>query len=145
MSEEEWINKGLDAATVPLVKFFNENGLSTCMSCQGHNQTNMSMFWIEFDKSVTEDDILNFMRKHPGKYGSFCSNGRFAKRLIGSHSVPNGIWNKRECWCYFAATVEAANGDLQTWQNDADVWKGVNGEDFQELKKIYAEKNKVSA
>lgn len=130
---------------MPLVKFFNDSGLKTYMSCQGHNRTNLSMFWIQFDKSVTEDGVLNFMRKHCGKYGNFCSNGRFAKRIYGAHSIINGAWNKTECWCYFAATVEATNGDLQTWQNDTDVWKGVDGEDFQELRNIYAERNKVSA
>ena len=44
--------------------FFNENGLPTNMSCQGHNKTNMSMFWIEFDRMVTEDNIIRFMRSH---------------------------------------------------------------------------------
>lgn len=65
MEEKEWLSKGLDKEVIPLVKFFNENGLPTYMSCQGHNQTNMSMFWIQFDKSVSEDDILNFMKQHP--------------------------------------------------------------------------------
>lgn len=137
MDEKEWLSKGLDKEVIPLVKFFNENGLPTLMSCQGHNQTNMSMFWIEFDKSVTEDDILNFMHHHPDKYGSFFSNGRFAKRIWGAHSIRDGEWNKVGCWCYFAATIEAANDDLQRWQNDAGVWKGIGGEDFQKLMELY--------
>lgn len=141
MGNENWINKGLDLAVIPLVEYFNANGLPTRMSCQGHNQTNMSMFWIEFSKSVTEDDILNFMKKHPGKYGAFCSNGRFAQRVIGFHSVPDGTWKKEESWNYFAATVEAANADLETWLNDAGNWKGVTGVDFCELQHIYAERN----
>lgn len=141
MSEEEWLNKGLDKEVIPLVEFFNKNGLPTCMSCQGHNQTNMSMFWIQFDKSVTEDDILNFMKKHVGRHGSFCSNGRFAKRVIGTHCVPNGVWSKIESWNYFAATIEAANDDLHKWQTDEGTWKGIDGEDFQESRRIFAEKN----
>ena len=60
---EEWEKEGLDPAVIPLVKFFNDSGLKTYMSCQGHNQTNMSMFWIQFDKSVTEEDILGFMKR----------------------------------------------------------------------------------
>ena len=115
MEIEKWEKKGLDSEVIPLVKFFNDNGLKTCMSCQGHNKTNMSMYWIQFHKSVTEEDILEFMRKHPGKYGSFFSNGRFAKRLMGFHSVPTGEWKKEESWNYFAATIEAANKDLERW------------------------------
>lgn len=38
MSEKEWLSKGLDKAVIPLVEFFNKNGLSTVMSCQGHNK-----------------------------------------------------------------------------------------------------------
>ena len=140
MEIEEWEKKGLDPAVIPLVKFFNDSGLKTYMSCQGHNQTNMSMFWIQFDKSVTEEDILGFMKKHSGKYGSFFSNGRFAKRLMGFHSVPDGTWKKEESWNYFAATVEAANRDFLTWQNDGDDWKGIDGKEFQELRNRYMER-----
>ena len=43
MEIEKWEKKGLDSEVIPLVKFFNDNGLKTCMSCQGHNKTNMSM------------------------------------------------------------------------------------------------------
>lgn len=42
----------LDPEVIPLVEYFNRVGLPTCMSCQGHNSTNMSMFWIEFDKKL---------------------------------------------------------------------------------------------
>lgn len=44
MEIEEWEKKGLDPAVIPLVKFFNDSGLKTYMSCQGHNQTNMSIW-----------------------------------------------------------------------------------------------------
>lgn len=144
MEIEKWEKKGLDSEVIPLVKFFNDNGLKTCMSCQGHNKTNMSMYWIQFHKSVTEEDILEFMRKHPGKYGSFFSNGRFAKRLMGFHSVPTGEWRKEESWNYFAATIEAANKDLERWQNDEGEWKGTNGKEFQEMRNRYMERKMAS-
>ena len=60
----QYMESELDKRVIPLVRFFNENGLPTNMSCQGHNKTNMSMFWIEFDKTVTQDDIVKFMRNH---------------------------------------------------------------------------------
>lgn len=122
---------GLDPLVIPMVKFFNDSGLKTYMSCQGHNNTNMSMFWIQFDESVTEDDILNFMKTHLTYYGTFVSNGRFAKRIIGFYNARNTNWSKEEFWCYFAATQEAADADLQKWQNDGNDFDGVDGERYQ--------------
>lgn len=34
MEIEKWEKEGLDAEVIPLVKFFNDNGLRTYMSCQ---------------------------------------------------------------------------------------------------------------
>lgn len=127
-----YIESELDKAVIPLVRFFNQNGLPTCMSCQGHNDTNMSMFWIEFDKAVTEDDIVSFMRNHLQWNGMFCSNGRFAKRVFASH---NAIY---ECWCYFAATVKAADADLHRWTHDAGEWEGVTGKRYQNWQRMLA-------
>ena len=49
----------MDKKVIPLVEFFNQRGLKTHMSCEGHNKTNMSIFRIQFDKSVTEDDLIH--------------------------------------------------------------------------------------
>ena len=73
--------RAIDPGVIPMVKFFNENGLPTHMSCQGHNRTNLSMFWIEFDPSVTEEDIVSFQRNHLDKLGGFSSNGRQNRSL----------------------------------------------------------------
>jgi len=118
----------LDQKVIPMVKFFNENGLKTSMSCQGHNKTNMSMFWISFANEVTENDILHFMQNHLDRYGQFISFGRFAKRVFGGYSVKDQAWKTTECWCYFAATIEAADEDLSRWTKPNE-WHGV--EDLQ--------------
>lgn len=101
--------KEMDERVIPMVEYFNSENLKTMMSCQGHNDTNVSMFWIEFDWSVSQDDIVEFMKKHTDKYGNFFSCGRFAKRVIWVYGFV------RETWCYFAATPEAADTDLQLW------------------------------
>lgn len=44
----------LDPSVVDMVRYFNAHGLPTRMSCEGHNKTNMSMFWIEFASCVGE-------------------------------------------------------------------------------------------
>lgn len=106
--------KQLDPEVISLVQYFNQAGLPTCMSCQGHNSTNMSMFWIEFDKSVTSEDIIEFQRKHTNKYGGFCCNGRFVIRILAnSTGVGTGV---EFSYQYMAATIEAANQDLAHWK-----------------------------
>ena len=77
--------KNLDSKVIPLVEFFNQRDLKTHMSCEGHNKTNMSMFWIQFDNSVTENDLIHFMKNHStiNKYGKFFSScGRFAQKNL---------------------------------------------------------------
>lgn len=122
------IESELDEKVIPMVRFFNEHGLPTCMSCQGHNDTNMSLFWIQFHKSVTRYDILSFMQKYLQWNGTFYSNGRFALRLLGRHDGFD------ERWCYFAATIKAAEEDLQRWLNYSGDWEGVEGERYKSWK-----------
>lgn len=106
----------LDPEVIPLVRYFNQAGLPTCMSCQGHNKPNMSMFWIEFDRSVTHEDIIEFEREHTNQYGGFCSNGRFVIRIVANTT---GLGTGVEYTCqYMAATVEAAMRDLSRWEED---------------------------
>lgn len=103
----------MDKNVIPLVEYFNLQGLKTFMSCEGHNKTNMSMFWISFDDSVQENDIISFQKRHLNqKYNTFSSCGRFAQRLyIGGPAIIKQ-------WYYFAATKEAANQDLENWLRD---------------------------
>lgn len=106
----------IDPLCLPLVEYFNSRGLPTRMSCQGHNDTNMSMFWIEFDETVGEDAILDFQVHHPSDMmGNFASDGRFAKRLYVAMDK-DGILRPFSSWHYFAATVAAAMEDLHKWQ-----------------------------
>lgn len=138
---EKFQSLGLDPLVIPMVNYFNKSGLKTCMSCQGHNKTYISMFWVQFDKSVTEDDILNFMKGHLSAQGTFVSCGRFAKRVIGFYNVRTTEWCKEECWCYFAATQQAADTDLQRWSCDNSAFDGIYGEHYRayraELKRLW--------
>lgn len=79
----------------------------------------MSMFWIEFDKSVTKDDIIGFQRRHTNKYGGFCCNGRFVIRILAnSTGVGSGV---EYSYQYMAATIEAAMEDLSCWENEDNL------------------------
>lgn len=128
-SNIDYEGMGLDPLVIPLVKFFNDEGLKTNMSCQGHNKTNMSMFWISFADEITTDDVLRFMQNHLNWCGQFVSYGRFAKRIFGGYSVKDRTWKTTEHWCYFAATVEAADEDLLRWTRSAE-WQGVGDQQY---------------
>lgn len=96
------ITGNIDEKVFPLVEFFNE---------KGHNKTNMSMFWIEFDKSITEKDIIDFQRKHTNEFGAFCSCGRFVIRILATGNSDKVEYRYQ----YMAATIEAAYSDLKSW------------------------------
>lgn len=121
-TEEKWKEIGLDELCIPIVQYFNRKGLKTDMCCQGHNKTNMSMFWISFDEFINELDIINFMEKHLSKYGPFISNGKFANRIFLGLKNPSTLkGDKKDIkayrgWYYFAATPEAAMEDLKEWE-----------------------------
>ena len=106
------ISKQLDEEVIPLVEYFNKNGLETYMSCKGHNKTNMSLFWISFSNKINESDIISFMKKHLNNYNNFCSNGRFVERV---YVTQENTINKS--WQYIAATIEVAQGDLLRWND----------------------------
>lgn len=107
----------IDPECLPLVEYFNRHGLTTAMSCQGHNNTNMSMYWIEFASGIGEKDIIRFQQEHmPGILGNFTSNGRFAMRLYMALD-DDGCIRPVKGWHYFAATVDAAFEDLEQWKS----------------------------
>lgn len=122
ISIKSW--EDLDPEVVQMVQFFNENGLVTRMSGQDHNQTNVSLFCIEFDPSIGEEDIAQFQKKFLNWQGSFCSNGSFAQVAY----VYDGDLHR--CWRYIAASSVAANDDLNEWKDHQD-----------ELSKLYPIKN----
>ena len=101
-----------DVDVIPMVEYFNSVGLKTYMSCSGHKgNPYMSMFWIKFDPSVTEQDIIDFQRNHVNEYNMFCSCGRFVQRIIAT-GRSDKIMRSHQ---YMAANVDAANIDLKAW------------------------------
>ncbi len=110
----------LDEGVVPMVKYFNEIGLKTKMSCSGHPGTEMKMFWIEFDRSVTEKDILEFQENHCMQYFGFTSNGFFCKRFYLDKSTNKLV--KFESYRYVAYSVDDAMEDLTRWKLDDDMY-----------------------
>lgn len=136
-SKVDYRKMGLDPLVIPMVEFFNSRGLKTYMSCQGHESLRQSLFWIEFDKSVTEDAIVEFMWNHrtrfdtteaPEKYRGkigydrwFISNGRIAERIMV------GVEGQRiRSWIYVAASPDAALDDLITWRfaENCELYRG---------------------
>ena len=105
----------IDADVLPLVRYFNSRGLRTSMSCSGHNDTNMSMLWVEFDEmDVTEKDIMRFQSMHTRPYFAFCSNGSFGSMIYASNN-DGKFWTKVSTLRYQASGVAAMRDDLARW------------------------------
>ena len=51
----------IDELCVPFVDFFNKIGLKTQFSCEEHSD--VQTFYIIFDKSVTDEMIIDFQKK----------------------------------------------------------------------------------
>lgn len=55
----------IDSECVNMVKFFNEIDLKTSMCCQGHRNVDggRNSFFITFDKTVSDEQMLAFLKK----------------------------------------------------------------------------------
>lgn len=103
-----------DKECIPLVEYFNEQGLPTAMCCSGEKGHGFGLFYIYFKKEVGEQEVLSFMERHsithtfPEKTCTyFSSMGWFCKRLF----YPNDYF-----WCYIASSIERANMDLKMFK-----------------------------
>ncbi len=113
----------LDPGTRDIVRYFNEQGLTTSMSCEGHYPQHpcMALFWVSFDKSITQEDIQHFMQRHLNKkYHNFVSAGHFVKRfyVYGKDKVS-------ESYMYEVGNKEAADFDLHNWKEDDKCYTGI--------------------
>lgn len=90
----------MDEGCKELVAYFNEHGLETYMSCEGHwpERPNMSLFWISFTDKVTDEQIMQFKKEHNDLFGWF------VKRLIYED------WLE---WRYIAANKTIAHLDYE--------------------------------
>lgn len=56
----------IDPLCIPMVKLFNYVGLKTIYSCQGHKNKHDKQnfkFWIMFDETIEDNDIVSFLQK----------------------------------------------------------------------------------
>ena len=93
-----------DKECIPLVEFFNQNGLRTWMCCSGVNGHGYGFFYIYFDRSVTQQDIEYFMSSHLTNKRYCSTQGWFCKRIW---------WKPDETWAYVVDSVDNANVDLE--------------------------------
>lgn len=87
----------IDPLCVPMVELFNNIGLKTIYSCQGHknkeDRENFK-FWIMFDNTVDDDDVVSFLQKMTTKSKNYPSltttlAGNFYKwvRIAGKNEL----------------------------------------------------------
>lgn len=97
----------IDKRVRPMVEFFNSIGLHTKQSCSGHFHWDgaQSLFWISFDSTITETNIVDFYNKVKP------INGWFVQRLF-----PGPKYNIHH-WCYVVGNSRAARQDLKNWKS----------------------------
>ncbi len=105
----------LDPGCVPIVKYFNEHGLPTKFSCQGHNKPGCRLFYVIFDSCVTEKDIILFQKRHVDYLGNVVKCGRFYQEVIYFPKAEAEM-QVRHLWKYVAANVEESYVDLEHWE-----------------------------
>ena len=100
----------IDKCCVPLVKFFNENGLDTKFCCEGHHK--YENFEIMFEDYITDEQIFDFLNEYANKYDHSPFIGKFVK------------WSRRmsgciaSSWLYAVDTVEQADIDYKRLISD---------------------------
>lgn len=94
----------IDDKCYPMVKLFNELGLTTRYSCEGHGSTEFS---IIFDQDVTDIQIENLLLKHLTALKHSSLIGKFTKwcRPINGEI--------KYSWMYSAPTAYFAQRDYQ--------------------------------
>jgi hypothetical protein len=102
-----------DKECIPLVQFFNDNGLKTRWCCSGKDGHGYGFYYIIFDDSVTDEELNKMLDKHSYKtrYNgqAFCgaTRGWFCRRQW--HNLPDRML------AYVALSAERANEDLELW------------------------------
>ena len=108
-----------DKECIPLVQFFNDNGLKTKWCCSGKDGHGYGFYYIIFDDSVTDEDLNKMLDKHSYKtrYNGlpFCgaTSSWFCRRQW--HNLSSKML------AYVALSAERANEDLKLWITNREL------------------------
>jgi len=69
----------IDEGCIPMVKLFNRIGLTTEFCCQGHKENDG--FYVIFDKTVKDQDIVNFLNSIKNQSYIVGSLYKWARRI----------------------------------------------------------------
>lgn len=120
-SNKNIVYRNIDINIVPLVKFFNDNGLPTISSYTNRGDGD-TLVQIVFDEIVTARDIRRFQSEHLDGYGDFHSSGNFTNILHYKSSKP--VLDAK--YVYIASNIDAAFIDLRHWIDDKESGKSIN-------------------
>lgn len=110
--------KEIDPICIPFIEFFNDPrvGLPTEFSCQGHEDKQcFNHFFILFNAKVTEEDILNFLKRFDWtKLDGEMLNGAFKLWLRqGTDEEWHKNWMYEICEGTVEENQEMAKSDLE--------------------------------
>lgn len=114
----------VDVECRDLVRLFNECGLKTKYSCQGHNGGVLDYYYIMFDDNITDSHIESFIGKFENKHSHSPFVGKFVKWM---RKIPGEI----KCnWMYQLTgkddleNYRRAKIDLETFRKNIELEEG---------------------
>lgn len=85
----------IDEKCIPMVRFFNDIGLKTKFSCQGHDDLANNSFYVMFDESIGSSDIMDFLLRFENNYTHSPFAGRFFKWMRKMNGAIVSNWEYR--------------------------------------------------
>jgi len=101
----------IDVECRQMVKLFNDIGLTTKFSCQGHNNILQNSFQIIFDDLINDNSIINFISKFNNVYTHPPFQGKFLKwmRKMNGKIVSN--WTYEISYGNYKTNIKLAKID----------------------------------
>lgn len=101
----------IDEKCRPMVKLFNDIGLTTKFSCQGHNNILQNSFQIIFADYIGDKDIIDFLDKFQNAYTHSPFQGKFLKwmRKMNGEIVTN--WTYEISYGNYKTNIKLAKID----------------------------------
>jgi len=106
----------IDIECIPMVKLFNNIGLTTKFSCQGHNNILQNSFQIIFADSVNDSNIIEFVNKFDNIYTHSPFHGKFLKwmRKMNGEIVSN--WTYEISYGNFKTNIKLSKIDYDLFK-----------------------------
>ena len=103
----------IDKECRDMVKFFNDESLTTKYSCAGHDNDTYNSFYIIFGDLVTDNHILLFLEKYSNKHMHTPFIGKFVKWMRKVEGSICSNWKYEVSYGNYKSNQKYAKEDLK--------------------------------